>query len=472
MMAKAGALITALSSGSGKTVITLGLLSALKQQGYVVGAAKVGPDYIDPAFHSALCDTDCINLDPFAMSRAQISALSNQQIAAITGGISGSNIGSISGQNEACCRLVEGVMGLFDGAANGTASSHQLASWLGLPVILILDIKGCADTAAYVAAGLKQQMGEVRLGGVILNRLGSAKHGEQVAKRCAQLGIPVLGQIRRSERAHIPARHLGLIQAGELQASAGWQDFLSGLTQIITSDCDLPAIARLANLSPRPADENNNNNDDDKNNKGAKADPPCLIDPPGQRIAIASDPAFSFAYQHLLSGWRARGAEILPFSPIGDQGPRDDADFIYLPGGYPELHLPAISRASGFFAGLKRAAKADIPIYGECGGYMVLGKQIIDEKGQGFDMAGLLDVETSFKDPGLHLGYRRLTGLAGWLTGAWLGHEFHYTKTVRQSGEPLFTAKDSHGTDLGPMGLVKGRVCGSYAHLIARDSSV
>jgi len=448
-MATDGVLISALSSTSGKTLITMGLIAALRQKNYAVISAKAGPDYIDPAFHSALSGTICVNLDPFAMSSDVLHNLVKQQSAAIP-----SNQQANQQANQKSCFLIEGVMGLFDGGAG--RSSYDLAKILGINVILVLDLTGCSDTAAYIAAGLKDYMGEVGLAGVILNQAGSMRHADQVANQCAALGIPVLGKILRDERLAMPARHLGLVQASEQTKSPKWAKFLAYLTDIISTSCDLEKIAAMASICQN-------------NSKFSKH--PILIDPPGQRISIASDAAFSFAYPHILSGWRQKGAEITLFSPLADETPAPHSDFIFLPGGYPELHLPTLHKASHFLTALRNAADKNTPIYGECGGYMVLGQNIINAKGQSFKMAGLLNLETSFANRCLHLGYRHIKAEGKYLNGHFRGHEFHYSSAIYEIGQSLFEVCDGSGSELGSAGLIDGSVFGSYMHLIAASDS-
>jgi cobyrinic acid a,c-diamide synthase len=183
---------------------------------------------------------------------------------------------------------------------------------------------------------------------------------------------------------------------------------------------------------------------------------------------MAQDAAFGFHYAHMLSHWRNRGAEITPFSPLNDEAPRQDADFVFMPGGYPELHLPTLVAAKKCKAGLHAHAKRNIPIYGECGGYMMLGERIIDAHGNAFQMSGLLALETSFAIRKLHLGYRLLSPSTplSWLSDPIIAHEFHYTQATMASGNSLFTAQDSAGNALMDIGLTNGSVAGSYAHII------
>ncbi|MCH7551608.1 MAG: hypothetical protein IIA35_07925 [Proteobacteria bacterium] len=196
--------------------------------------------------------------------------------------------------------------------------------------------------------------------------------------------------------------------------------------------------------------------------------------PLGQRIAVAADEAFAFSYPLVIEGWRRAGAEIVAFSPLADLGPDADADAVYLPGGYPELHAGTLAAAEGFLDGLRRAAARGAAVYGECGGYMVLGKGLIDADGNRHAMAGLLALETSFKEPKLHLGYRRAatleTGPLGAAGAAFRGHEFHYTGVAGEGpGQALFQAADAEGRDLGNVGLRDGTVAGSFIHLIDRE---
>ncbi len=414
-------LIAAPASGSGKTTLTLGLLRALSRRGMAVRGAKSGPDYIDPRFHEAACARPCPNLDAWAMPGARIRALA-------------------AGEG---LLLIEGAMGLFDGAPPaGKGASADLARLLALPVVLVVDAAHMAQSIAPLVAGFAGHDPGVRIAGVILNKLGSARHEEMLRAALAPLGLPVLGAIRRQAGLEHPARHLGLVQAREHPALAAWLDQVA---DIVEESIDLDALAALA--APLPE---------------AGARPPRLA-PPGQRIAIAEDAAFSFAYPHILEDWRATGATISRFSPLADEAPEPEADFIFLPGGYPELHAARLAAAETFRAGMQAAT---CPVYGECGGYMVLGEGLVAADGTRHRMLGLLALEISFARRKLHLGYRSLSALAGPFPGQWAAHEFHYATTLRAEGPPLFEATDAAGIPLAPMGLVRGHVSGSFAHLL------
>jgi cobyrinic acid a,c-diamide synthase len=413
-----GLIVAAPASGSGKTLLVLGLLRALARRGVAARGAKSGPDYIDARFHEAACGAECPNLDAWAMSPARLRAL-----AAGPGLL-----------------IVEGAMGLFDGAPpEGRGATADLARALGLPVVLVVDAARMAQSVAPLVAGFARHDPAVRVAGVVLNRVGSARHEAMLRAALVPLGLPVLGALPRDAGLAHPARHLGLVQAAE---RPDLDAFLERAADAVAAAVDLAALAALAR--PLPA-----------------APPARRVPPPAQRIALARDAAFSFAYPHLLADWRAAGAEILPFSPLADEPP-PPADLVYLPGGYPELHAGRLAAATAFRQGMARAAA----VYGECGGYMVLGRGLTDADGTRHAMLGLLDLETSLARPRLHLGYRRLEATAGPWPGRFLGHEFHYAATIRAEGRALFVAADAEAAALAPMGLVSGRVAGSFAHVI------
>ncbi|MGR3291547.1 MAG: cobyrinate a,c-diamide synthase [Paracoccaceae bacterium] len=420
----AGLILSAPSSGAGKTTITLRLLRAFRNAGIAVRGAKSGPDYIDPKFHQAACGTSCLNLDAWAMSPQRIRALA-----------SGDGL-----------LLIEGAMGLFDGAPpDGKGATADLARILDLPVILVIDAAKMAQSVAPLIAGFSGHDALVRVAGVILNNVGSVRHETMLRRAIEPLDIPVLGAIHRMPGLQHPSRHLGLVQASE---RPDLESYLDTVADVIAAAIDIKALAGLAT-------------------KFEPAHNQPRLDPPAQSIAIARDTAFAFAYPHLLNDWHRAGASITFFSPLQDEAPAD-ADLVYLPGGYPELHAEQLAAATSFKNGMVKAA-ANSAIYGECGGYMVLGKSLTDADGKTHAMLDLLPLETSFQSRKLHLGYRHLNPLAGPFSGPLRGHEFHYATTVRAEGPALFKATDAQGTRLPDMGLRQGRVCGSFAHIIDRS---
>ncbi|RCS25366.1 cobyrinate a,c-diamide synthase [Phyllobacterium salinisoli] len=426
-----GFLIAAPSSGSGKTTVALGLLRALKEKGVALAPAKAGPDYIDPAFHAAASGAQCFNLDPWAMRPELISALTSR----MTEG------GKLL--------VVEAMMGLFDGAIDGTGSAADLAVHLGLPVILVVDCSRQSQSVAALVSGFRDFRRNVFIAGLVLNRVGSARHEAMLRAALEPLGIPVLGVVPRDEALHLPERHLGLVQAGE---HGDLEAFMMHAGRVMAERLDLTHFEEIGRQAQTGA---------------AAANVPRLP-PLGQHIAVARDDAFAFSYAHILDGWRRRGAALSFFSPLADEAPDPQADAIYLPGGYPELHGGRIASASTFRDGMRQAAAKGTVIYGECGGYMVLGEAIVDAEGRRHEMLGLLPVETSFAKRKLHLGYRKLTPLAGSFWNMPLrAHEFHYASIVREGvADRLFDVTDAADTDLGKAGLHVGSVAGSFMHLI------
>ena len=426
-----GLLIAAPASGSGKTTVTLGLSRALADAGVRLVSGKAGPDYIDPAFHAAASRNACLNYDPWAMRPELIRAN-----AAIQAG-------------EGDFLLVEAMMGLFDGAADGSGAPADLAATLGLPVVLVVDCSRMSQSVAAMAQGYRDFRGDIRVGGVILNKVGSARHEAMLRGALDASGIEIFGVLERDPALALPERHLGLVQAGEHGAL---ERFITHAAAVVTRCCDLDRLVSVAatRRSQMPA-----------------ASVPHLP-PLGQRIAVARDNAFAFAYEHLLMGWRMAGASLSFFSPLADEAPAADADAVYLPGGYPELHGPALANAGRFRQAMQNAARGGARIYGECGGYMTLGEALVAADGSRYAMLGLLPLVTSFAERRRHLGYRRVTPLCGsGFAAPMTAHEFHYSTVVHEGeAERLFAVTDAIGEDLGEAGLRRGVVSGSYMHLI------
>lgn len=431
-------LVAAPRSGSGKTTVALALLAAFRRRGVSVRAAKSGPDYIDPAFHEAATGHPSFNLDSWAMPPHLLPALAAEAAG------------------PAALLLIEASMGLFDGLgrpAGRSGSAADIAARLAVPVLLVLDVSGQSQSAAAVARGFALHRPDVRVAGVIINRIGSDRHYEAVRAAFAEMPLPLLGALPRDGAIVLPERHLGLVQAQEVGALPALFDRLADLAE---ARFDLDAIqAMAATLAP--------------------ADPvePALP-PPGQWIAVARDAAFSFIYPHLLAGWQHAGAGIRPFSPLNDEPPPDDSDACWLPGGYPELHAPALAAARRFREGMRRFAETR-PVHGECGGYMVLGRALIGANGTAYPMLSLLQHVTSFAERRMTLGYRQATLLAAGPLGAagarLRGHEFHYATTAEPGGDaPLAMLADGHGNKLGLTGGRRGHVSGTFFHVIATST--
>jgi len=324
---------------------------------------------------------------------------------------------------------------------------------MGWPVLLVLDPSGQAQTAAAVAAGLRDFRPGVRIAGVILNRVASPRHEDLVRRAMEGVGIPVFGALPRHAPIKLPERHLGLVQAEE---NSGLTDMIAEAARIVAERVDLDELLRLAECAWTAPSV-----------KSASR-----VRPPGQRIALARDAAFSFIYPHIIEDWRDAGAEILPFSPLADEGPHDGADVCWLPGGYPELHAGRIATNRRFRTALKQFAQAR-PVHGECGGYMVLGAGLVDAEGTRHEMTGLLGLETSFATRRMHLGYRlaELTAdMPGQGIGARLrGHVFHYATILSQPDPTLARVRDANGSDVAESGSRRANVTGTFFHLIAED---
>jgi cobyrinic acid a,c-diamide synthase len=423
-----GLVLAAPSSGSGKTTLALGLARHFRNSGLDVACAKSGPDYIDPAFHQAASGRPCVNLDRWAMRAETLASLIRQA-------------------GRADFVICEGAMGLYDGVgAEGTGSTAELARFAGWPVVLVVDARGIGASAGPLVAGFARARGAPAIAGAIFNRVGAPSHAALLRDALALHApeVPFLGAVPRDAGLAHPERHLGLVQARE---RADLETFLDRAAGIVAAHVDVVALRAAAGTSPRVANRS------------------TALPPLGQRIAIARDDAFAFVYAHVLDGWRDAGAEISFFAPLDGQTPDPSCDAIFLPGGYPELHAGKLA-AAPFLSALSGRT-----VFGECGGYMVLGESLIDAHGTRHAMAGLLPLETSFAARKLHLGYRHATLEADHVLGkrgtAFKAHEFHYTSILREGpGEKLFTLRDARGADLGSAGLRAGAVSGSFIHLI------
>jgi cobyrinic acid a,c-diamide synthase len=438
-----GLIIAAPASGSGKTLITAGLLRHLRRSGVNVAAAKAGPDFIDPTLHAAASSRACLNLDVWAMRRATLAGL----VAEL----------------EATAELVlcEGVMGLFDGTgADGEAgSTAELARLTGWPVVLVVNAHGQGASVAALLRGFTAHDPGVHPLGVIFNRVSSARHRALLAQAVARHlpDLACLGALPTDPALTLPARHLGLVPAGELSEP---EAIIDRAATMIGAGLDISRLVGLARSS-----------------EFGDARHSRSIPPLGRRIAVARDEAFCFVYPALLQGWERDGTELTFFSPLANEPPDPTADSIYLPGGYPELWAGRLAAAEAFASALRRAAREGKPTYGECGGYMVLGESLTDADGHSHRMTGLLPLSTSFAEKRLHLGYRRATLLDSTplgRTGArFRGHEFHYATIVRESRavDPLMRTTDAAGSELGVCGLRRGSVFGSFIHLVDCSSA-
>lgn len=429
-------------------MVTLGLLRYMTRNGLTVASVKVGPDYIDPTFHIAASGRLCINLDTWAMRTPIVDSLISY-LSVITG---------------ASIILAEGAMGLFDGVLdaeiseirNGsTASLSMVTNW---PVILVISARGQTTSVAAAVQGFARFRKDVHIAGVILNGISSAKHARAINTALTRYSpeTPLLGVIPYSDKLKIPSRHLGLVQASTL---ADLDLILETIAEIIGQHVNIEAIKKLAQPSSIPISRNS-------------LIAPTLLPPLGQRIAVAWDDAFSFVYPFVLQAWRKQGAEIALFSPLNNEAPPNDCDAVYLPGGYPELYAGLLASNTQFISGLRAVAiNSSSIIFGECGGYMILGRTLIDASNHHHTMADMLPLISNFGERKLCLGYRSVTlvssGPLGVAETMFRGHEFHYASILQEGpGEPLFFVSDPAGQSLGKAGLKHKNVMGSFIHLI------
>lgn len=436
-----GLVISAPASSAGKTTLFLGLTKALSRRGLRVQAYKNGPDYIDPAFHTAASGRASFNLDSWAMNSDWIEQI-------------------LSKSEDADFSLIEGSMGLFDGVAkegaSGTGATADLALRTGWPVVLVIDASGQAQTAGAVALGLSSYHPDLKVLGVVLNRVASPRHAALAQQGIEAAGLSVLGCIPRGLNTELPERHLGLVQACEHPALEAQ---LSELADHIETHVDIEALLEAA-LTVEPVAR-------------PSREPRALLRPPGQTIALAQDEAFSFVYPHILESWRSQGASIVPFSPLSNQAPPAHADVCWLPGGYPELHAGKLTEARVFVDELRRFAEIK-PVHGECGGYMVLGQTLETKEGDVYPMVGLLGVQTSFAKRRMHLGYRRAQLCQPWMgltEGQELkGHEFHYATILSEPDQPLARVYDANGQAVSETGSRHGHASGTFFHLMTEVS--
>ncbi len=430
-------IIGAPRSGSGKTSVTIGLLRAFARRGVKVRGIKTGPDYIDPGFHTLAARSDGLNLDSWAMEPDLLRHLFAQQ------------------SQDAELLLIESAMGLFDGIVvpdHRTGSAADLARLFSIPVLLVLDVSGQSQTAAAIAHGFAHYDPAVKMSAVVLNRAGSERHRTLCTDAIERIGLPVAGCVMRDPSLVLPERHLGLVQASEHpEIDAHIERLADAMEKAIDLDA-LYSAAMPVDLSP-----------------GSIL---AAIAPPGQRIALAQDAAFTFLYPHLHRHWREAGAEIMPFSPLSDEGPDPSCDVCWLPGGYPELHAGRIASANDFKTALRRFSETK-PVHGECGGYMVLGETLEDADGVTHDMTGLLSHSTSFAQRKMNLGYRQATiaidGALGRRGDVLRGHEFHYARVTDPGhDEPFAQIADGQGKPLGASGGRRGFVTGTFFHAIAK----
>ncbi len=426
--------IAAPASGAGKTTFATGLMAALRHGGTTVAGFKVGPDYIDPGYHALATGRPGRNLDPVLVGEQRIAPLAAY-------GAAGAQIA-----------VVEGVMGLFDGRTGtaGYGSTAHIAALLGAPVLLVVDVRGQGRSLAALLHGFRSFDPGTRIGAVVLNKVGSARHEQVCRQACDEVCLPVLGALRRDDALAVPSRHLGLVTAAEhataVQVVRRWAD-------AVAAQVDLDAVTSLA--AP------------------AHAVPPWKPDAEvvavtGKPVvAVAAGPAFTFGYPEHAELLAAAGAEVVGFDPLRDESLPSGTAGLVLPGGFPEYHTGALSANAALRAEIASLAQRGAPVHAECGGLMYLCRSV-----DGAPMCGVLDAEAAMT-ANLVLGYRDAVALRGSVlhpAGARVsGHEFHRTTVTPRAGDPAWAWNGAR-----PEGFVQGAVHASFLHThpVAHPASV
>lgn len=449
-------LLAAPMSGSGKTTLMAGLVAAFTARGLRVAPFKVGPDYIDPSYHTLAAGRTCYNLDAWMLPPELISTVMARHT------------------QDADLALIEGVMGLFDGYSgrDDTGSSAHIARLTDTPVLLVLDVRAQARTAAALVQGLRDFDPRIRVAGVILNRVGSAKHAQMVTEAIeSHVGLPVVGALGRDDALHLPERHLGLIPTSE---PGHWQVWLDQARTLVTAQIDLERVLELAHRDEgRTTADRRPPTRDERPPTTDHCLPITEYQPPRHSsvLAVARDAAFSFLYQDNLDLLRDAGAEIVFFSPLHDTELPPGTQAIYLCGGFPELYAADLAANAALRRALREAAYAGLPIYAECGGLMYLTESITDQEGQVYAMVGVLPGQSTMTQR-LTMGYRTVRALHDtwlWQAGTTMrGHEFHYS--TWQAGEAVLDAAyemlpDEWRPEPYRVGAQVSNVIASYVHL-------
>ncbi len=432
-----GVVVAAPASGAGKTTVAVGLMAALRAMGGEVQPFKVGPDFIDPTLHRLAAGRPSYNLDGWMVGRRGVVGLFRRLMARSSYGV------------------VEGVMGLFDSAPGDpmAGSTAQVAAWLGLPVLLVVDCSSLSGSVAPLVQGFARFHPQVRVPLVVLNRVGSARHARLLTDALAGVeGVEVAGVIPREEECAIPSRHLGLVTAQDLAAPRAWVD---GVRRLVEEHLDLQLILHhMAEVEPPPRSE-------------GEETPPRDT---GPVIAVAMDRAFCFYYQENLDLLARAGARLRSFSPLQDHGLPPETRMVYLGGGYPELHAQDLAANGAMIEALRDAHRRGLFIYGECGGMLYLGRSLQLAGGEEVAMAGILPLNFAMEGRFQALGYRRVELLEPTPLGpsgaVFRGHEFHYSRVVGGgAGSPPFRTTAPWRDQECHCGVRVGNTLASYCHL-------
>lgn len=429
-------------SGCGKTTVSMGIMAALVRRGYTVQPFKVGPDFIDPGHHRRITGRDSHNLDGWIIDPEH-----NRQIFERYG-------------HDAHVSVVEGVMGLFDGSSGSdeAGSTAQMAKWLDLPVVLVIDARAMARSAAAVALGFSRFDPDLSLKGIIFNRVGSKGHAQVIEDAVrSSTELPVFGCLPHNEGLEIPSRHLGLVTDEDFGMG---ENLIRQLARWIENNVDMVRLMESLDLPDITAVQAIQTATNAHRHPEAKT-----------RIGIAMDEAFCFYYSENLRLLEEAGAKLIPFSPLHSRHLPEGINGLILGGGYPELHCEMLSQNRQLLAEIREFGLSGRPIYSECGGFMFLTKEIQDLEGHIFPMAGIFPMRAKMGGRLRALGYREVITQNESILGAKgtkiRGHEFHYSRIYNMEPNPecIYTMTDRKAGFQAEEGFVQNRVLGSYVHL-------
>lgn len=449
-----GLIIAANASGVGKTSATIALTIALRDRGYRVAAAKLGPDFIDAAWLSWAADFPRANIDSRMTGKKGIARVL-------------ARLEKSRGENGIL--VCESAMGLYDGDRAGKGSAAELAAILNLPVLLLLDSTGVGGSIAALARGFLSYEPPIprakpRFCGIICSKVSGESHGELLAKSLRPVlkkyDLPLLGMLPKSGAPTLESRHLGLRQASEIARSLNRES----LRLWIEKNCDLDKLVATLRF---PAPKGERRETDSKMNwRFSSAKKPPKRAP---RVAIAKDAAFEFCYADLPALLEENGCEPFYFSPLADVS-LPDCDGCYIPGGYPEIYAAELSRNISMLLSLRARARAGMPFYAECGGFIYLSRAVIDASGKRWPLAGIIPQDCVMDGRARSLGYRFVRGRGEMRDISARGHEFHYCRGILFPDSPLWEARDSEGRRLEPQGYKKNNIRASWIHLYPEGS--
>ena len=423
--------IAATQSGSGKTTIVTGILSALKNRHLKVQSYKIGPDYIDPGYHSLATGRPAHNLDTWLVPKSKIIDLFNKTAQDID------------------IAIIEGVMGLYDGGKNGISSTAEIAKILNAPVILVIDVKSTGESAAATALGFREYDKDVNFAGVILNRIGSDSHEEMIENALQKINIKCYGAIKRDDRIKIPERHLGLLPTNENTTTG----LIKNISHSIEQQVNIDEIIELANkdLSCQ------------KTLKISKSNEKKEV-----KIGVAFDEAFNFYYPESLSALEEFGAQIVKFSPLHDKE-IPNVDGLIIGGGFPEMFASELEKNISMHISIKSAAINGMPIFAECGGYMYLMNELIDFEGKSYKMTGIIDNVAKMNDKLQMVGYIEAKLAADCILGKagdiFHAHEFHFSNIIDNDEQKIFECVKMRNNEKYFAGFYIDNIVASYLHI-------